>query len=102
MLTSLLGVLTLAVPGAADPASTRAQIESVLAEMSSAALAADQPAFLSSIALDDRFLATEWKHWAAALADNKPQEFSLSIGDGPATFDDSRAQFPLVMSWLIT
>jgi hypothetical protein len=80
----------------------RAEIEAVLAEMSRAVLAADQPAFLSRIAQDDPCLATEWRHWAEQLPDAKPVEFSLDIGEGKSTFEPTRAEFPLKMSWLCT
>lgn len=78
------------------------EIDSTLAAMSRAVLSADEPAFLSFIGQDDPLFATEWRHWADQLKDSKPAEFSLSIGEGPSTFTDTRAEFPLVMSWLIT
>ncbi len=102
MLASLLCTLVIAQMPPADPAAIRSQVEATLAEMSRAALAADKDAFLSHVAQDDPFFATEWRHWAEQLPAAKPDEFALTIGDGPSVFDTTRAEFPLVMSWLIT
>jgi len=87
---------------AADPAAARAEVQSTLATMSRAALAADASAFLAHVAQGEPFFATEWRHWADQLKPYPPVEFSLTIGDGDAVFDGDRAEFPLVMSWLIT
>jgi Peptidase MA superfamily len=97
---ALLAALLLARAALADPPSPRAQIESTLADMSRAVVAADGPGFLAHIAADDPTLLTEWRHWADQLDTARPTEFSLEIGEGPATFDDARAEFPLVMAWL--
>lgn len=84
------------------PAGSRAEVEATLAAMTRAVLAADREAFLSFIPTDDRFFHTEWAHWADQLEKYRPEEFSLTIGDGEATFGPDRAEFPLVMSWRIT
>ena len=99
--SAVISALVLAQGGPA-PSPIRAEIESTLAEMSRAVLAADKDGFLSHVAQDDPFFATEWRHWAEQLPDAKPVEFGLTIGEGESTFEPARAVFPLVMSWLIT
>ena len=80
----------------------RAEIEATLDRMSRAVLAADQDEFLAHLAKDDPAFVTEWRHWAEQLPAAKPAEFALTIGEGAAVFEPSRAEFPLIMSWLIT
>ncbi len=69
--------------------------------MTRAVLAADQAAFLSHLAQDDPCFVSEWRHWAEQLPASKPEEFSLTIGEGASSFEAARAEFPLVMSWRI-
>lgn len=83
-------------------AADRTELESTLADMSKAVLAADAPAFLAHIAQDEPFFAMEWKHWADQLKSYTPAEFALKIGDGASSFEETRAEFPLIMSWRIT
>jgi hypothetical protein len=97
-LPAILLLLSLALPLRAD---SRAEIEKTLKDMSAAVLAADKPAFMRFIATDEPQWLTEEGHWADQLAKFKPSEFSLSIGEGDATFDDAHATFPLVMHWKI-
>ncbi|MCC6661069.1 MAG: hypothetical protein IT437_09315 [Phycisphaerales bacterium] len=85
----------------ADPQPARAEIEAALANMTRAVLAADQPAFLASIDQSEPEFATEWRHWAAQLRDWKPDAFAMTIGEGDATFGDTRAVVPLRMTWTI-
>src|ERR1044071_3742948 len=86
----------------ARPGTVRTEIEATLADMSRAVLAADKDAFLSRVAKDEPTFATEWRHWAEQLPDAQPAEFSMTIGEGKATFEPTLAEFPLVMSWRIT
>lgn len=88
--------------GTTDPAATRAEVEGVLAEMSKAVLTADAKGFLAHVAQDEPCFATEWRHWAEQLKDYRPAEFSLSIAEGESKFEETKAEFPLVMSWTIT
>lgn len=83
----------------ADDARVKAELEATFADMAKAVLAGDADAYIAHIDANEARLLAEQKHWIAALAKDKPAEFSLSIPEGPATFSDTTAEAPLTMSW---
>lgn len=99
MIHRVAGVVLLCAPAVAD---TRPLVEAALAEMSRAVLAADQPAFMACLAPVDSFFTTEWTHWSDQLREYTPVQFSMTVGDGPAKFEATIAEFPLEMAWRIT
>jgi hypothetical protein len=82
--------------------TARAEVEAALARMSAAALAADVPGVLAGISHAEPTFVTEWRHWAEQLAKFRPEKFEMRVGEGDARFEPARAEFLLVMTWLIT
>lgn len=98
LLRALFLSLLLLSPLRADDAF-RAEIQATFDSISKAVLAADQKAYLAHIDSSHPHFYAEHIHWSDELARFTPAAFSLAIGDGPATFTSTSAEFPLVMSW---
>lgn len=92
--------LCAAEPPAPVPAA-RAAVESVLADMRAAILAGDREAFLSHVDLSSPRFATEMRHWADDLAKYHPFEFSATIVEAGAAFDESHAVCSVRLDWRI-
>ncbi len=99
-LTGLIALLLVLTPARADDAA-RAELESVLGAMSRAVLAGDKDAYLEHVSHRDPWFAMEQEHWADQLEKAKPTLFTLTIGDGPTTFQTTVAEFPLMVAWRI-
>ncbi|MCB9845829.1 MAG: hypothetical protein H6811_07600 [Phycisphaeraceae bacterium] len=86
-----------------DPASgaVRAAISAALEGMERAVLAGDDEAYLSFVYQGEPKFAASQRFWARDLKETRPDEFSLTMLDGPARFGDDRAEFEMEMSWRI-
>ena len=76
----ILMAVTRSAPAATDPANIRA-VESLIAEMESAVIAADRDAYLRCIATHDRRFRVEQEHWADDLIEHKPLELAWAATD---------------------
>lgn len=85
---------------AEDPEAVRAAIESRLASMEAAVLAADPAAYMTNIAAGDAEFTTEQQHWADDLKRHVPTAFDLSFAgvSGPAPAEGS-TEVKLSMAW---
>lgn len=99
-------------PGEGRPDPTpRQQVQAVIDQMNQAVLAGDKAAFLRHVSRTNPQFATEQEHWADELAAHRPLQFAISIADalaegkkpdekyGALTFSDTRAEFPLTMTY---
>lgn len=82
-----------------DDARVKAELQATFADMSRAVLAGNSDAYMAFIDPAETRLVAEQRHWMLALKEHQPVEFSLSVGDGPATFAGTAAEFPLTMAW---
>lgn len=89
----VLALCAWVVPAAAEPVSpeTRAAIDTLLARMTGAVLAADREQYLAQVWDGDAVFRVEQEHWADDLARHQPTAFELYLiddqleTDGPAT-----------------
>jgi len=84
----------------AAPAA-RAAVETALTEMRRAVLSGDAGSLLACIDPSEPRLAAEMCHWAEDLAKHHPFEFTVSIVNEGAEFDESRAVCGVTMTWRI-
>jgi hypothetical protein len=100
LIVALLGLTGALFPARADDA-IRAEIDAALKQMAAAVLAGDAAAYLEHISTGDPWFRQEQVAWAAQLGRYTPAVFTLNVGDGPAKFEGTLAEFPLVMAWRI-
>jgi len=78
------------VAATADPASIRAQLQSLLREMTDAVNAADQPRYLACVDLRDPCFGTEQRNWAKDLERKRPEKFEARLAEDDAELSPAR------------